>query len=167
MARHWQLFLVRHGLAEERGSDWPDDRRRPLTERGVKEMRQVGRGLTRLGVDLDLILTSPLVRARQTADALVAAARGAPRVVETASLAPGHPQAALFADLETHARRTRVALVGHEPDLGALAARLVGQRRPLAFKKGAICRIDFDGLPPDHLGTLRWFATPKILRRLR
>lgn len=167
MARNWQLFLVRHGLAEERGSDWPDDRRRPLTERGVNQMHQVGRGLARLGVDLDLILTSPLVRARQTADALASACRRAPGVVEIASLAPGMPQAAVFADLETHARRSRLALVGHEPDLGALASRLLGQRRPLVFRKGAVCRIDLDGLPPDHLGTLRWFATSKILRRRR
>jgi phosphohistidine phosphatase SixA len=63
-------------------------------------------------------------------------------------------------------RNPRVALVGHEPNLGELAAQLIGARSPLEFKKGGICRIDFDVLPPKGAGTLRWFLTPKMLRKL-
>jgi phosphohistidine phosphatase SixA len=63
-------------------------------------------------------------------------------------------------------RKARVALVGHEPNLGELAALLIGARNPLEFKKGGICRIDFDMLPPKGGGMLRWFLTPKMLRHL-
>ena len=60
--------------------------------------------------------------------------------------------------------RRSVALVGHEPNIGELAARLIGARSPIEFKKGAICRIDFDGLPPKSVGMLRWFLPPRILQ---
>jgi phosphohistidine phosphatase SixA len=73
----------------------------------------------------------------------------------------------VLADLEKQAKRTRIALVGHEPAIGELASRLTGARRPLEFKKGAVCRIDLDELPPGDPGVLRWFVPPRILRRLR
>ena len=63
-------------------------------------------------------------------------------------------------------RKARIALVGHEPNIGELAARLIGARLPLEFKKGAICRIDFDVLPPKGMGQLRWFVTPRMLREI-
>jgi phosphohistidine phosphatase SixA len=72
----------------------------------------------------------------------------------------------LLADLASRCDRPHVALVGHEPDLGGVAARLLGARRPLEFKKGAICRIDVDSLPLKRPGRLRWFVTPRMLRRL-
>jgi phosphohistidine phosphatase SixA len=70
-------------------------------------------------------------------------------------------------ELEKHARRARIALVGHKPGMGELAARLMGTRRPLEFKKGAVCRIDLESIPPAGPGTLKWLLTPKILRELR
>ena len=63
----YELYLVRHGLAEERGDAWPDDTKRPLTDEGISRMRKAARGLARLGVSVEVVLTSPLVRARQTA----------------------------------------------------------------------------------------------------
>jgi phosphohistidine phosphatase SixA len=72
-----------------------------------------------------------------------------------------------MAELEKHARRARIALVGHEPGIGEIAAKLVGSRHPMAFKKGAICRIDLDVLPPAGPGELRWFATPRMLRSIK
>jgi phosphohistidine phosphatase len=63
-------------------------------------------------------------------------------------------------------RKGRIALVGHEPNIGELAARLIGAREPLAFKKGAICRIDFEVFPPKGIGQLQWFIPPKVLRLL-
>jgi phosphohistidine phosphatase SixA len=71
-----------------------------------------------------------------------------------------------MAHLAKAAKRTRLALVGHEPDLGELAAHLIGARRPLPFKKGGICRIDVAGLSSRAGGTLVWFVTPKVLRKL-
>lgn len=158
-----RLYLVRHGIAEERGPAWPDDTLRPLTERGQKRFARAAAGFVRLEDAPDLILTSPLVRARQTAELLSLAADGV-SVERMDALSPDGPAAAILAKL----RRTgaeRVALVGHEPDLGHLAAILLGASRPLPFKKGGICRIDVEWRR-EAKGTLVWFLSPAALRRL-
>jgi phosphohistidine phosphatase len=166
-SRMIELYLVRHGLAEDRGEAWPDDAKRPLTEEGMAKLRKAARALARLGVSFDVILASPLVRARQTAELIAAGFDPKPHIVTAESLAPGGSPAAVMADLEKHAKRERVALVGHEPGIGELAARLIGSRHPVPFKKGGICRIDVLSLPPSGPGELRWLVTPKILLRLR
>ena len=163
----YQLYVIRHGLAEDRGQAWPDDSKRPLTGEGMSRMRKAARGLARLGVSFDVILTSPLTRTRQTAEIMAAALDPHPPVVAADSLAPGGTYQALIEDLQKQARRPKVALVGHEPGIGELAARLAGSRQSFVFKKGAVCRIDVDALPPTAPGTLRWFATPKMLRARR
>ncbi len=162
-----ELYLIRHGLAEERGEAWPDDAKRPLTEEGMSRLRRSARALERLGVSIDVVLTSPLVRSRQTAEIVAAAFAPRPPVVNVDALAPGGAFAAFTAELDKHARRSRIAIVGHEPGIGELAARLLGMRHPVEFKKGAVCRIDLDELPPRGPGILRWFVSPKILRSLR
>ena len=167
MAGPFELYLIRHGLAEERGHAWPDDGKRPLTEEGMESMRKEARGLARLGVVLDVVLSSPLVRARQTADLVAGGLEPRPPIVNVESLTPEGSYAAVVADLEKHARKRRIALVGHEPAIGELAARLGGSRHPLEFKKGAICRIDVETLPPAGPGALRWFLTPRIMRALK
>ena len=114
----------------------------------------------------DVILTSPLTRTRQTAEVIAAAFRNPPPIVNMPSLAPGGAHGAIMEELSKQHRRRRIALVGHEPGIGELAGRLIGLRRPLGFKKGAICRIDVAALPPAGPGQLRWFLTPRILRRI-
>lgn len=167
MRNAYELYLIRHGIAEGRGEAWPDDSKRPLTEEGIARLRKGTRGLALLTPDLDVVLTSPFVRTRQTADIVASAFNPRPPIVAIESLAPdGTPQAVL-ADLEKQSRRTRIALVGHEPGIGELAARLAGSRHAFEFKKGAVCRIDVDTLPPAGPGTLRWCVTPKMLRCLR
>jgi len=163
----YELYLIRHGLAEERGEAWPDDTKRPLTEDGIVRMRKAARGLARLGAAIDIVLTSPLVRARQTAEIVAAGLDPRPPLVQTESLAPEGGFAAVVAELTKHARRTRIALVGHEPNIGELAARLIGSRHAIEFKKGAVCRIDVEALPPSGPGDLRWLLTPKILRSIK
>ena len=163
----YELYVIRHGLAEERGDQWPDDEKRPLSDEGVSRMRKAARGLARLGITFDVVLTSPLVRARQTAEIVAGGLAPRPALVNIESLSPGASYAALVADLEKHARKPRIALVGHEPGVGELAARLIGSRHPIEFKKGAICRIDVEDVPPSGPGDLRWLLTPKILRSLR
>jgi phosphohistidine phosphatase len=163
----YELYFVRHGLAEERGDAWPDDTKRPLTEEGTSRLRKAVRGLAGMGVSIDVVLTSPLVRARQTADILAGGLDPRPSIVNVDSLAPAGSYAAVLADLEKHSRKCRLALVGHEPMLGELAARLIGSRHPIEFKKGGVCRIDVEDLPPAGPGDLRWMLTPKILRALK
>ena len=163
----YELYLIRHGLAEARGDAWPDDAKRPLTADGMSRMRKTARRLARLGMSVEVVLSSPLVRARQTAEIIAGGLDSRPSLVNVDSLAPGGTYAALLADLEKHTRKARIALVGHEPALGELAARLIGSRHPIEFKKGAVCRIDIDDLPPAGPGDLRWLLTPKILRALK
>lgn len=162
-----EVYLIRHGVAADRGKEWPDDSKRPLTPDGLARLRKQARALNELNVTFDEIISSPLVRTRQTADVFSAELKGHPEVVLSDALAPAGTPAAVIQELTKHVRKARLALVGHEPNLGELAAELIGARAPLEFKKGGICRIDFEVLPPKGVGRLRWFATPKMIRKLR
>lgn len=161
------LYLVRHAIAAERGDKFPDDGTRPLTQKGATRMRRAARGLARLRPGIDLVLTSPLVRAQRTAEILVAALVPSPRLEVLNELAPGHTPAEVADALARHATRKTIALVGHEPDLGALAAWLIGAREALPFKKGGVACLEVAAFPPGRTGRLHWFATPNMLRALR
>ncbi|MBA2260223.1 MAG: phosphohistidine phosphatase SixA [Acidobacteria bacterium] len=161
-----ELYLVRHAIAADRGSDYPDDSKRPLTNAGISRFRKEAKALATLEVGIELVISSPLTRAKQTAEILAQAVTSRPSVTVSDSLAPAGTPAAVFQELAKHMRKGQVALVGHEPNIGELAARLIGARTPIEFKKGAICRIDFDIFPPKGLGVLRWFATPRMLRKI-
>jgi len=161
-----ELYLIRHGIAAERGDAWPDDTKRPLTDQGVRRLRGIAAGLVEIGVGFDVMLTSPLVRAKQTAEIIAGGLDPHPPIVTTDSLSPGGTYASVVDELGKQARRRRIALVGHEPGMGALAARLIGSRHSLEFKKGAVARIDLATLPPTGAGSLYWFLTPRLLRKL-
>src|SRR5439155_172049 len=103
----------------------------PLTEEGMSRMRKATRGLARLGVSLDVVLTSPLVRARQTAEIVAGGFNPRPALVNVESLAPDGTYAAVVVDLEKHARKTRIGLVGHEPAIGELGIAGEAQRHEL------------------------------------
>jgi len=166
MSAPCELYLVRHGIAAERGDEWPDDAKRPLTERGIARFKEVVEGLRALDVAIDEVFTSPLIRAKQTADLLAAGAAGRPPVKLLEALAPGHTAAQVMSQLARAAKRRRIALVGHEPDFGELAAHLLGAQRAVPFKKGGVCRIDVESLTSRRAGSLIWFATPRMLRRV-
>jgi phosphohistidine phosphatase len=144
----------------------PDDTKRPLTERGIQRFREAAAGLKGLEVRIDDIFTSPLVRAKQTADLLAAALQPRPSVKLLASLAPDirgpRPWCSSTKSPNASALRSSV----HEPDLGQLAAFLLGGKRPLPFRKGGICRIDVQGLSSTRAGSLIWFIPPRVLRKL-
>jgi len=161
-----ELYLIRHGIAAERGADYPDDSKRPLTADGIARLKKSAKALADLEVDFDQIISSPLVRTKQTADIIAQGLPSKPPVTMSDSLAPAGTPSAVFQELAKHMRKGRIALVGHEPNLGELAARLIGARMPLAFKKGGVCRIDFDVFPPKGTGSLRWLITPKMLRHI-
>ena len=160
------LYLIRHGLAAERGKDYPDDSKRPLTNAGINALRKEAAALAAMDVAFDVIISSPLVRAKQTADVIAQGLAEKPSVILSDALSPAGSQSSLFQELAKHMRKASIALVGHEPNMGELAARLLGAKGGIEFKKGAVCRIDFEVFPPKGVGTLRWLATPRMLRKL-
>src|SRR6267378_844226 len=109
------VYLVRHAIAAERGEEWPDDTRRPLTDIGITRFREVVDGLAWLQVEIDEIFTSPLVRARQTATLLAQGLGNKTSVKTLDAMAPGHSPRQVMNELSRTAKRHRIALVGHEP----------------------------------------------------
>ncbi len=161
-----ELYLIRHGIAATRGDDFPDDSKRPLTSAGIGRLKREAKALDALGVAFDQIICSPLTRTKQTAEVLAESMKSKPPIATLDALAPAGTPSVVVQELAKYSKKSRIALVGHEPNMGELAARLIGARLPLEFKKGAICRIDFEVLPPKGVGQLRWFMPPKVLRRL-
>ena len=165
----YELYILRHGIAVTRGSaGFSDDSKRPLTPEGKQKMRAIGEGLVKMGIDLDWIVTSPLVRAVETAE-IVAESLGPNIPMDFCdALSPGGSAEALISFLAKHRNRKRVLLVGHEPDLSEMAARLVGAGRHanFAFKKGGGCLITFNEFPPKSPGCLVWWLTARLLRKL-
>ena len=166
----YELYIMRHGIAIARGSlRFSDDSKRPLIPEGKEKMREVARGLDRMGFEVDWIVTSPLVRAVETAEIVAASLASSVPVDFCDALRPGGSPEGLIAFLAQRPNRRKVLIVGHEPDLSELAARLIGagSQANLAFKKGGCCMISLDQIPPRGPGQLVWWLTPRQLRRLR
>lgn len=155
-----ELYFLRHGIAADVGPDGLGDAGRPLTKEGIAKMRAGARGLRRLGLQLDALLSSPLVRAHETAT-IVARELGLELQLAD-ELAPGCDIAQLFALLGEHRAAERVMLVGHEPDFSILIGALTGGSRVL-MKKGGLGRVDID-LLEEGAGTLAWLLPPRALR---
>jgi phosphohistidine phosphatase len=160
-----QLIIVRHAIAVPRGTPGVPDEDRPLTPEGEQKFREAARGLARLVDRPDALLTSPWLRARQTA-AIAADAWGGLEPKATAALAGGsfEEQAEV---LDRYPGDATVAVVGHEPYVSELLARLLGTRRDdrVEFKKGGAALVDVPGRLAAG-GRLVWFLPPKALRKL-
>jgi len=165
--RYW-VCLMRHGIAVSRGSGgFADDAKRPLTPTGRRKMKEITVGLSRLGFTPDWIVTSPLVRAVETAE-IVRQTQAGVSLDRCEALRPGGSPDALVSFLAERPDCKRVLLDGHEPDLSALAARFLGGGRHanLGFKKGGCCLIGFDEFPSRSPGQLLRWLTPRDLRKL-
>jgi phosphohistidine phosphatase len=162
------VVVVRHAVAEERDpSRWPDDSERPLTAKGKKDFARAARGLVRLVPAVDFLISSPFVRAWQTAELLRKEARWAAPVASD-SLAADNAAESVIDELARYQADQRIALVGHEPDLSSLVSLLctgaVHQGR-FSIKKGGVALVSLDRVAVGS-GTLVWLATPGMLRRL-
>ncbi len=153
------LYFVRHGVAENREEWFESDDLRPLTEDGEKRMRAAARWMGKLGVRPAVILTSPLVRARQTAD-ILAEVLSAP-VEESPALEPGFGISALGELLKAYPDADSLLLVGHEPDFSATIEGLMGGGR-VSVKKGSLIRVDLFSTTPPR-GQLIWNIPPRML----
>lgn len=160
------LLVVRHAIAAD-PADYSDDAARPLTPEGKKKMRQIARGLRRSVPAIDVLATSPLIRAVETAEIVSAEYEGIAPVVAPV-LAPGHGPAAVAQWLESQRRHDVVAVVGHEPGLSRLVSWfLAGSERSfIELKKGAVCRLTFPGAIAAGSAILVWALAPSQLREL-
>jgi phosphohistidine phosphatase len=165
-----RLLIVRHAIAEDRvafAATGKDDDERPLTEEGRRRMEQGARGLKQLVPVLDLVATSPLVRAAQTAEILAAAYDGV-AVEQVPALAAGGDSGPVIQWLRGRRAGDSVAIVGHEPDCSALVSHLLtgADDSFVQLKKGSVCLLEFADRPAAGEGLLRWALAPKQLRLL-
>ena len=156
-----ELLLLRHAEAASAG---PKDELRPLTDVGRRNAELVGRGLVRLDLVPELVLFSPVLRARQTADALVGGFGGQrPGLEERSGLGPGATPAEVMKLLQGVGDRRRVLLVGHQPDMGRLLSFVVSggsMELEFALRPGTVCVAEIDSIPLRAPGRLVLFAPP-------
>ncbi len=160
------LLLIRHAPAVRTGTDGRRDHDRPLTKRGRERFRRAARGLARIADRPDVLLTSPLTRARATGEIAAAAFK---RITPRIEPALGQDDVdVLVTALKKYRPDASIALVGHEPTLSGLLAHLLGMHQGdgrFAFKKGAAALVHLpDG--PSMPGQLLWFVKPRILRSI-
>ncbi len=158
-----KLFFLRHGLAGDR-NDWKgNDAARPLTDEGIEKMKRTAATLAQLDLGLDALITSPLVRARQTAEIIAQKLDLITKLVEDARLAPGFNAHQLHAVLLDHPDANALMFVGHEPDFSETIGALVGGGR-IVCKKGGLALVKLANGHSRH-GELEWLIPPRVLAR--
>ena len=162
-----QLYIVRHGIAVDRESPkCPPDPERFLTEEGVEKTEQVARGVAETGAVPDLMLSSPYVRAIQTAEVFAAVLEfPKQKIRKTDLLLPGAESLQLFRELSKDKDLSSVFVFGHAPHVDDLLATSLGSRHHLtSLKKAGVALVELKRLVPPS-GELIWLATPKLLRK--
>jgi phosphohistidine phosphatase len=160
------LYIVRHGIAVDRADPkCPPDPERPLTARGVQKTRSGALGLNALGARPDVLITSPYVRAAQTAEIFAEALGSSPAKIRISeSLKPGGNPAEVIKEI-AHLRVREVMCLGHAPHLDQMISHLAGARGVFtSLKKGGVAC--FEHTPALGRWELRWIMTPKVLRKL-
>jgi phosphohistidine phosphatase len=161
-----KLYLIRHGLAETHGMK--PDADRALTPAGREKMERAAKGLRKTKIKLQLILTSPLKRARETAEIVAGGLYGV-KVETMPELAPGSEPSATISAIGAYRDRKEIALVGHQPHIGQLASLLLTGSPDLCemdFKKGSVACIDAEFAGEQAKCSLNWLLTPKLMRSL-
>ena len=161
------LYILRHGKAGKRDGSFTDDRKRPLTAKGRKEMEEIALWIASSGIEPDWIATSPLVRARETAEIVARALGVMDRLEEWEDLAFGQGPEAILEKLSAKGSGTQGMVVGHEPLLSETMAMLIssdGSAR-IAMAKGGLAKIREVQFDPLATGELEWLVTPKFLLR--
>jgi phosphohistidine phosphatase len=162
-----QLYIVRHGVSVGREDPrCPPDPQRYLTEEGVEKTKQVAKGVAALQTGADLLLSSPYVRATQTAEIFAEALDYAKQKIRrTDLLLPGAEPSLLFRELARDKHASSVFLFGHAPQLDDIIATALGSKRHVtALKKAGVALIELKRVSPP-MGQMVWLATPKLLRR--
>ncbi len=160
-----QVYLLRHGIAEDGHAGLPDADR-ALTPDGRKKLRQVLHTAAKAGVQPTLILSSPLKRALQTADIARRILGYKGEIMQTKSLVPGGNVEQVWDEIRTHRDQEALLLTGHNPLFGHLAGYLLGHADlKMEFKKGALLRVDIESFAAEPRGVLRWCLTAKLAEK--
>jgi len=161
-----KLYIIRHAIAVDEGTpEYEQDGDRPLTDKGRKKMRQIAKGLRALGVEFDRILSSPYVRASETADILADVFKMKKKIAYSENLIPMGEPDLLIAEINENHAVDSLALVGHEPNLSGLVGLLTaeGTKLDITIKKGGVCQLSADDLRQERRASLDWLLTPGIL----
>lgn len=164
-----EVVIVRHGPAEDRDpSRWRDDTQRPLSAEGRRATRRAAEGLSSLKPTVDRVITSPAVRAFDTAEIFAEVLKVEPALERWEELEPDRPSGPILERLQRLSRRGGVLLVGHEPTLGELLGLCVtGDAVPITrFSKAGAARIAFPQEPRPGAAEIDWVLTRKQLERL-
>ncbi len=157
-----QVYLLRHGIAEE-GKTGVNDALRSVTAEGRRKLRQVLKSAAEAGVRPELIISSPLKRALQTAELAKEILSYGDIVAQSKALSPGASAEEAWDEIRVHKDVACLLLVGHNPLFALLAAFLLGTpQAQIDFKKGAMMRVDLDKISLRPRGTLRWYVTPRL-----
>lgn len=163
------LYIVRHAIAVERGaSGYDDDSQRPLTDEGRKKMKKIAKGMRQLKMKLDVILSSPYVRAKDTASLLANEFEMKDKIALSDNLIPPGNFESLINEIREKYDVDNLALVGHEPMLSSLISWLATGNTDMkvALKKGGFAYLATDNLYQDGRATLNWLLTPALLVNL-
>jgi phosphohistidine phosphatase len=165
------LYILRHGIAEELSeSNLARDSQRRLTSEGRKKVHRVAQGMKMLGLKFDLILSSPYLRASETAEIVAKELHLARRLKWSSDLASDGDSKKLIDDLRLHHRLAkRILLVGHEPYLSRLTSLLISGDPAISIhlKKAGLIKLSIaSALKCDRCATLEWFLTPAQLKKL-
>jgi phosphohistidine phosphatase len=161
------LYIVRHGIAIDRDDpQCPPDPERYLTEEGADKTKQVAKGITALGITADLLLSSPYVRAMQTAEIFASALGYSKQKIRRVDLLlPGAEPSLLFRELAKDKQSSSVFLFGHAPQLDEIiAAAFAAKHNITSLKKAGVAAIKLKRISPPS-AELLWLATPRLLRR--
>jgi len=164
------LYVLRHAVAIDRSSpDYiHDDSKRPLTRKGIRQMHRGARGMKRLGLDFDIVLSSPYTRARETAEIVVEALEAEDTLELFQPLTPEIPPEQAIRQLARRCEKLQsVLLVGHEPQLSAMGSILLSGTSGLALelRKGGLFKLRVDQIQ-SGTAILDWWLTSRQLRRL-
>ncbi|MBC8165254.1 MAG: phosphohistidine phosphatase SixA [Bryobacteraceae bacterium] len=155
-----KLYLIRHGISEE-AREGMNDEDRQLTNEGRQELISTLRSARATGFDATLILTSPLVRAVQTAEIAARELGYRHELVPSRALIPEGRISDVWEEIRTHRDEKELLLASHNPLCASLVGYLLGTPRlTVRFRKGAILRVDFESFGPEPRGVLQWFLPP-------
>jgi len=163
-----RLYIVRHGIAFPHGTPGMAEDERPLTKEGIKKMEEAAKGLAAIDCIPEAVLSSPLPRARQTAEIVLQAVGKQIPLIFVDALAPAGNRQDVYREIRKRQNSQSLMLVGHQPSLGEIAGDIAwgSPEHFVELKKGGACALDIEAVAPSPRGSLVWLLTPSTLRSL-